>query len=121
MALPRRASAITRYAHHGDRPGRQFRQFPLGGFLRFLQGRRVLHVQPFGAVNDDVMNAGLHDLADFLFTAEQEAVAHEGVGHPVATEIVDKHAHFQLGRVDFLEHRKLCCGLCGVGKNVTRG
>ena len=66
--------------------------FRLGPRLR--HGRRILHIEALAAVDHHVVDAGLHDLADFIVAAQQETVAHERMGHPVTAEVVDIHAHF---------------------------
>ena len=66
--------------------------FRLGPRLR--HGRRILHIEALAAVDHHVVDAGFHDLADFIVAAQQETVAHERMGHPVTAEVVDIHAHF---------------------------
>jgi hypothetical protein len=69
--------------------------------LALRQRGRILHVQALVAVDHHVVDAGIDDLADFVL-ADFEPVAHEGMGHPVAAQVMDVHAYFQLGRIDFL-------------------
>jgi hypothetical protein len=47
-------------------------------------------------------DTGVDNLADFIFAAQQKAVTHKRMGHPVATQVMYVHAYFKLGRIDFL-------------------
>ena len=62
--------------------------------LGLRHGGRILHVETLAAVDHHVVDAGLDDLADLFVAAQQEAVAHERMRHPVAAEVMDIHAHF---------------------------
>ncbi len=98
MADLRGAVHFLAQRHAGDhhRLGGNLGQLTLGLRLRFGQSRCILHIQAFFVVDHDIVDTGLDDLADLVFAGNQEAVAYEGVGHPVATQVLDVHAYLQL-------------------------
>jgi hypothetical protein len=51
------------------------------------------------------MDTGIDDLPDFFIRRDHQLVAHKWMIHPVAAQVVDIHANFQLTNADFLDHR----------------
>ena len=90
--------AVIRRAHRGD-------DFLLDCRLNHIGSHRLLVIEATVGVDIHMLDTGFDDAAQIAAAGQLELCTPERVRHPVAAKFMNKHARFEPGDRNFLEHR----------------